>query len=156
MWRYIYKPCKLNLKYVISNNLQPKFTIKTANNVWLTTNTNVLIMSEVIPTWFLQKASFGLQYCRWLCLFVCVSLCVNHLFVRMITRDPFKPGKVPFVLWSDKPWPSWANLFWKSQFTTFWACLHHNSSLIQARITKFGPEVQDTLLIVLVAIDLGL
>ena len=27
----------------------------------------------------------------------------------------------------------------------FWACPHHNSLPIQARITKFGPEVQNNL-----------
>ena len=40
-----------------------------------------------------------------------------------------------------------------------WACPHYNSSPIQARITKFGPDVQNTLVkipIVWVAIDLNL
>ena len=45
----------------------------------------------------------------------------------------------------NRPWPSWSNSGSKSKFTPFWACLHHNSSPIQARITKFGPEVQNTL-----------
>ena len=31
-----------------------------------------------------------------------------------------------------------------SKFTPFWACPDHNSSPTQARITKFGPEVQNT------------
>ena len=29
---------------------------------------------------------------------------------------------------------------WKSNFTSFWACPHHNSSAVQDRITKFGPK----------------
>ena len=33
----------------------------------------------------------------------------------------------------------------KSEFTPFWACPHHNLLPIQARITKFGPEVQNSL-----------
>ena len=67
--------------------------------------------------------------------------------------------KVPIVLWNDRPWPSRSNLTWESKFTSFWACPHHNSSPIQARIIKFGPEVQNNsvkILIVLGAIDLDL
>ena len=33
----------------------------------------------------------------------------------------------------------------KSKFTPFWACLHHNSLPIQARITKLGQDVQNSL-----------
>ena len=32
----------------------------------------------------------------------------------------------------------------KSKVTPFWACRHNNSSPVQARITKFGPKVQNT------------
>ena len=53
--------------------------------------------------------------------------------------------KVPIVLGGNQPWPSRSNLRSKSKFTPFWACPHHNSSPIQARITKFRPEVQNTL-----------
>ena len=52
--------------------------------------------------------------------------------------------KVPIVFWGNQPWPSRSNLRSKSKFTPFWAYPHHNSSPIQARITKFGPEVQNT------------
>ena len=52
--------------------------------------------------------------------------------------------KVLIVLGGNQPWPSRSNLRSKSKFTPFWACPHHNSSPIQARITKFGPEVQNT------------
>ena len=31
------------------------------------------------------------------------------------------------------------------KFTPFWVCSHHNSSPIEARVTKFGPQVQNTL-----------
>ena len=51
--------------------------------------------------------------------------------------------KVLLVLGGNQP--SRPNLRSKSKFTPFWACPHHNSSPIQARITKFGPEVQNTL-----------
>ena len=53
--------------------------------------------------------------------------------------------KVPIVSGGNQPWPSRSNLRSKSKFTPFWACPHHNSSPIQARITKFGPKVQNTL-----------
>ena len=49
--------------------------------------------------------------------------------------------KVPVVLGDDGPWPSRSNLIWKSNFTSFWACPPHNSSAVQARITKFGPKM---------------
>ena len=52
--------------------------------------------------------------------------------------------KIPIVLGGDWPWPSRSNLTWKSKVTPFWACRHDNSSPVQARITKFGPKVQNT------------
>ena len=48
---------------------------------------------------------------------------------------------VPIVCGDDRPWSSRSNSTWKSNFTSFWACLHHYSSAIQARITKFGPKM---------------
>ena len=42
-------------------------------------------------------------------------------------------------------WPSRSNLTQKSKLTPFWVCPHHNSSPIQAKITKFRPKVQNTL-----------
>ena len=92
----------------------------------------------------------GIVICVCVRVRVCVSLCVNHLLVRVITWDPFKLGspkmqktlvKVPIVLGGNWPWPSRSNLTSKSEFTPFWACPDHNSSPIQVRITKFGPEV---------------
>ena len=49
--------------------------------------------------------------------------------------------KVPIVFGDDWPWPSRSNLTWKWNFTSFWACPPHNSSAVQARITKFGPKM---------------
>ena len=43
-------------------------------------------------------------------------------------------------------WPSRSNLTSKSKFTPFWACLHDNSSPVQARATKFGQELLNTLI----------
>ena len=110
---------------------------------------------------FLPEASFGLLYCRCLRLCVCVSVCLSVCQSLACPRDNSGPiqaritkfgpqmqrtlVKVPVVLWTDRPWPSRSNLTWKSKFTPFWACLHHNSPPIQARITKFGPEVENTL-----------
>ena len=39
---------------------------------------------------FYPRPVLASGYCR--CLHLCVSLCANHLFVRMITQDPFKLG----------------------------------------------------------------
>ena len=44
-----------------------------------------------------------------------------------------------------QPWPSRPNLTWKSKFTTFWACPHHNTWPVQQSGTKptlvsFLPE----------------
>ena len=111
---------------------------------------------------FYPRPVLAFGYCRCLLLFVCVcvSVCVwvNHLLVRAITRDPYKLGspnldqrcKTPllrtlWVWWTDRPWLSRSNLTWKFKFTPFWACPHHNSPPIQARITKFGPEMQNIL-----------
>ena len=102
--------------------------------------------------------AFGYCHCLRLCVCVSVCLCVNQLLVRAITRDPFKLGspnldqrcKRPwlrslFILGGNRPWPSRSNLTSKLEFTPFWACPDHNSLPIQARITKFGPEVENSL-----------
>ena len=97
--------------------------------------------------------AFG--YCR--CLRLCVCLCLSVCKSLACPRDnsgpvqaritKFEPKmqntlvKVPIVLWTDRPWPWRSNLTWKSKFTPFWTCPHHNSPSIQVRITKFGPEV---------------
>ena len=50
----------------------------------------------------------------------------------------------PYCFWGDWHWPSRSNLTSKSKFTPFWACPRDNSP-VQARATKFGPEVLYTL-----------
>ena len=77
------------------------------------------------------------------CVSVCVSVCVciNHLLVRTITDQPFKlesPNldqrwKIPWrrcllYFGGDRSWSSKSNSTWKSNFTSFWACLHDNFS----------------------------
>ena len=111
---------------------------------------------------FLPEASFGLWVlslpayvclCVSVCLSVCQSLACPHdnsgpVQVRITIFGPNMQNtvvKIPIVLWSDRPWTSRSNLTWKSKFTPFWAFPHQNSSPIQARITKFGPEGQNTL-----------
>ena len=94
-------------------------------------------------------------YCRCPCPSVRPSV---TKFVRAITHHPFKLGspnldqrcKTPWLrsLSFQGPinlWPSRSNLRSKSKFTPFWVCPHHNSSPIQARITKCGPEMRNTL-----------
>ena len=116
-------------------------------------------------TRFLPEASFGLRYCRCLrlcvCVSICLSVCLSVCQSIVCPRDNSGPiqaritkfgpkmqktlVKVPIGLWTDQFWPSSSNLTWKSQFTPFWACPHHNSPLFHARITKFAPDVQNTL-----------
>ena len=86
------------------------------------------------------------------CLFVCQSLVCprdnSGLVQARITKFGPKMQKdleVPIVLWTDRPWPSRSNWTSKSKFIPSLAAPHYNSPPIQARITKFGPEVQDTL-----------
>ena len=88
-------------------------------------------------------------------MFVC--LCVNHLLVRAITRDPLKLGSSNLDHRCKRPWLrsllflDWSTLTFKVKFDLkvkiypIWACPYNNSPPIQSRITKFGPEVQYTL-----------
>ena len=118
---------------------------------------------------FYPRPVLAFRYCHCLrlcvCVFVCLSVClsvcflsVNHLLTPRDNSGPvqariakFGPKmqktsvKVPIVLGGNWPWPSRSNLTLKSEFTTFWACPDHNSLPIQARITKFGPEVENSL-----------
>ena len=87
----------------------------------------------------------------------CVCMCVCVYQSRACPHDNSSPIQaritkfgpemqntlvwVPIVLGDDRPWSSRSNLTWKSNFTPFWACSHHYSSAIQARITKFGPKM---------------
>ena len=108
---------------------------------------------------FYPRPVLAFGYCRCLHLCVCVCLCVCQSFA--CPRDNSGPVqariakfgpkmqktlvKVPIVLGGNWPWPSRSNLTSKSEFTQFWACPDHNSLPIQARITKFGPEVENSL-----------
>ena len=108
---------------------------------------------------FYPRPVLAFGYCRCLRLSVCpsVRVCGNHLLVRAITHHPFKLGspnldqrcKRPWLrsllfFGGDWPWPSRSTLTSKSKVTPFWASRHDNSSPVQARITKFGPKVQNT------------
>ena len=109
---------------------------------------------------FLPEASFGLRVlslpasvCVCVILSVCQSLACprNNSGPVQARIAKFGPkmqktlAKVPIVLGGNWPWPSRSNLTSKSEFTQFWACPDHNSLPIQARITKFGPEVENSL-----------
>ena len=104
----------------------------------------------------LLVASFTFGYCRCLLLCVCQSVCQllacprdnsGSVQARITKFGPKVQNylvKVPVVLWSYPSWPSRSNLRSKWKFTLFQAFSHHNSSPTQARIAKFGPEVQNT------------
>ena len=135
--------------------------------VWFTTDRNYPYSQEDHYTGngemcFLPEASFGLRVlsspasvCVRVC--VCQSVCQSLVCPRdnlgsvQARIAKFGPKmqetlvKVPIVLGGNWPWPSRSNLTSKSEFTLFWACSDHKSSPIQARITKFGPEVENSL-----------
>ena len=58
-----------------------------------------------------------------------------------------------FFWGGGRPWTSRSNLTWKSNFTSFRACLHDNLSPISARTTNTGQEMH--LSTVKVPIDFG-
>ena len=60
-------------------------------------------------TRFYPRPVLAFGYCR--CLRLCVSLCVNHLLVRAITRDPFKLGSPNLKHRCKIPWIR-SLLFW--------------------------------------------
>ena len=90
--------------------------------------------------------------CPRVCQSVCQSLARPHDNSRPVQAriTKFRPKmqktlvKAPIVFKGNWSWPSRSNLTWKSEFTPFWARLNHNSLPIQARITKFRPEVQNS------------
>ena len=102
---------------------------------------------------FYPRPVLAIGYCHRLRLWVCV--CVYQS--RACPLDNSSPSQaritkfgpemqntlvwVPIVFGDDRPWSSRSNLTWKSNFTSFWACSHHYSSAIQARISKFGPKM---------------
>ena len=106
-----------------------------------------------IITHFYPRPVLAFGYCHRLRLWVCV--CVYQS--RACPHDNSSPIQaritkfrqemqntlvwVPIILGDDWPWSSRSNLTWKSNFTPFWACSHHYSSAIQARITTFGPKM---------------
>ena len=49
--------------------------------------------------------------------------------------------KIPIVFGSGWPWPSRSNLTSNSKLTPFWACPTYYASPIQVRISKFGPQM---------------
>ena len=121
---------------------------------------------------FLPEATFGLGVLS-LPAFVCV--CVRVLSVcqpRGCQRDNFWPIhpritkftpavkntllKIPIV--SGAIDYDLQGQIAKSKFTLFWACPHHKSSSVQARITKIKPDVQNPLVKIPIVfeIDVGL
>ena len=95
---------------------------------------------------FLPEATFGLRVLSLsasVCVYVSLSMCQSRACPRY-NSSPVS-AKIPIVCGGDWLWPSRSNLTSQSKFTPFWACPCDNSSPIQAWTTKFGPEVQNTL-----------
>ena len=108
-------------------------------------------------SFFYPRPVLAIRYCHHLRLWVCVCVCMCVYQSRACPLDNSSPSQagitkfgpemqntlvwVPIVFGDDRPWSSRSNLTWKSNFTSFWACSHHYSSAIQARISKFGPKM---------------
>ena len=105
---------------------------------------------------FYMKPVLASGYCRCLRLSVCVS--VNPELVRTLTHESLKLGSPNLGHRCKRPWLRPLLFcgaltltfkvkfnFKKSKFSQFWACQHNNPSPVQARINKFGPEVQNAL-----------
>ena len=99
---------------------------------------------------FYQRPVLAFRYCR--CLRSSVSPSVRPSvtkFFRAITHHPFKLGSPNLDHRCKRPWLRSLLFFGvidlDLQFTPFWACPRDNSSPVQARVTKFGPEVLNTL-----------
>ena len=104
---------------------------------------------------FYPRPVLAFRYCHRLrlcaCPCVCVSVCVNHLLVHAITRDLFKLGSPNLDHRCKRPWLR-SLLFWgvidhdlQGQNLPHFELVRTNSLPIQARITKFGPEVENNL-----------
>ena len=103
---------------------------------------------------FNPRPALAFGYSR--CLRLAVRPSVTK-FVRAITDHPFKLGSPNLDHRCKRPWLR-SVLFWgwltltfkvkcnfKSKFTPFWVIQRDNSSPVQAKATKFGPEVLNTL-----------
>ena len=143
------------------------FYIRNYHSITISSHLIYIIRTTKIHAAFLNfyprpVLAFGYFRCLRLC--VCLSVCQSLACPRdnsgpvQARIGKFGPKmrktlvKVPIVLWTDRPWPSRSNLTWKSKFTLFWGSLHRNSPPIQARITKFVPEVQNTLVKILIVL----
>ena len=108
-----------------------------------------------VPYYPRPVLAFG--YCRCLRLYVCVRLCVNHKFVRAITHHTFQLGSANLDHRCKRPWLRYplclrvidldlqGQISLQSQNLPHFELVRDNSSPVQVRTTKFGPEVQNTL-----------
>ena len=109
---------------------------------------------------FYLRAVLAFGYCRCLRQSVLPCVCINHLLVGTITRDSLKLGSPNLDQRCKSPWLR--SLFFSGQltltfkikfnFTPFWACPHHNKLPIETRITKFGLEVHNSLVKILIVL----
>ena len=114
-----------------------------------------------MKTDFYPRPVLAFGYCHRLRLCVCPCVCQSVCQSLACPRDNSGPVqariakfgpkmqktlvKVRIVFGDNWPRPSRSDLTLKSEFTPFWACPHHNSLPILARITKFRPEEQNSL-----------
>ena len=136
------------------------------------------IMSDEISIEFQIRSKYFFtrhQFWLWVlslpasvCVCVCQSVCVCVCQARACPRHNSSRVQAGTTNFGQKmqnsfvnlhmfltgiwPWPSRSNLTPKFKSTPFGACPCHNSPLIQARTTKFGPKMQTNLVMLLIVL----
>ena len=151
--------CRINFNFTDIMHLVCRIH-DTGNGPCSSLNMRILTQLLIFAFWsflrpFLPEASIlASWYCR--CLRPSISPSVRH---QVCPRDNSTPklGSPNLDHRCKRPWLrsllfwGWLTLTFKvkfnfnSKFTPFSACPCDNSSPVQARATKFGPEVQNTL-----------
>ena len=145
-----------------------KFSIKMLTEIWRDILRVMPLHQELLPvhklveshvfsiTGFYPRLVLAFGYCRCLRLSVCV--CVT---VCVCVRQPRAPNLdkrckttwLRSLLFLFGVFFFFFFFFFFSEFTLFWACPQHNSLPIQARLTKFGLELQNSLVMILIVLS---
>ena len=132
-----------------------EITIFTIVLVWLLYNIHIIRVKMVVPNYH-PRPILVFGYYRFLCLSVCpgVLVCVYKSLVCPRDNSGLVQARITkcdqrlkitclrsLLLWRQSTLNFNVKLNLKSKFTAFWGCSHHNSSPVEARITKFEREL---------------
>ena len=155
---------KLIPQNCVDNNVVG-FIIMNCINSW--THCNLMVVSaswHTVPPYYRRSAIFTWgqfwPQCVWrcLCVWACVRACACEgqlppKTIETLTKVfcSFGPNFV-ILAWTGPELSRGQASDWYTHTHTspFWACPHHNSLPIQARIAKFGPKVQNSLVKILI------